>query len=53
MSPFSDYAEKAGPMVRMIYPMLWPWIKKAIDDPEDKWDEQVLEVLDRVFGYEE
>lgn len=51
--PFSEEAKKYGPFVRLMYSMvLRGLIKGAINDPDDEWDEQVLEVLDRVFNYE-
>lgn len=28
-------------------------LKEAIDDPEEEWDEVVLETLDGIFGYVE
>ena len=27
-------------------------LKSAIDDPDDLWDDVVLETLDGIFGYE-
>lgn len=26
-------------------------LKKAVDDPEEEWDEMLLDILDRLFGH--
>ena len=28
-------------------------LKKAIDDPNEEWDDMILKMLDSLFGYEE
>ena len=31
--------------------ILRPLLKKAIDDPAEEWDDLVLEICDRLFGF--
>ena len=33
--------------------ILRPLLKKAIDDPNEEWDDLVLDICDRLFGYTE
>ena len=41
-------------IARMAYKLiLRDLLKKAIDDPNEEWDEMVLSILDSVFGYTE
>ena len=50
--PFSEYAKKAGPIACWLYAqLLRDVVANAINDPDDYWDEQVMEVLDRIFNY--
>ena len=32
--------------------LLRPLVYKAIDDPDEEWDDFAMEILDRLFGYE-
>jgi len=46
-----DY-DKVGFLAKFLYKhILRDILIKAIDDPEEEWDDAVLAVLDRVFGY--
>ena len=41
-------------LVRTIYAkILRPLLVKAIDDPDEDWDDVVLRIVDRVFEYPE
>ena len=33
--------------------LLRPLVKKAIDNPDEDWDETVMEILDRLFDYKD
>jgi len=33
--------------------LLRPLVKKAVDDPDEDWDDTLMEILDRLFGYTE
>jgi hypothetical protein len=33
--------------------MLRDLVKKAVDDPNEEWDDVLLSVLDRLFNYKE
>ena len=33
--------------------LIRPLVKKAVDDPDENWDEMVMEILDRLFDYKE
>lgn len=33
--------------------LLRPLVKKAIDNPDEEWDDAVMEILDRLFDYQE
>jgi len=48
-----DY-DKVGFLAKFLYKhILRDIIKGAIDDPSTDWDDALLDVLDRVFDYEE
>lgn len=39
-------------IMKMLYTsILRPLLVKAIDDPNEAWDDYILEIVDRVFGY--
>ena len=41
-------------LVRTVYgKVLRPLLVKAIDDPNEEWDDVVLGIVDRVFQYPE
>jgi hypothetical protein len=38
----------------MIYAqLLRPLIKKAVDDPNEQWDDMLMEIIDKLFDYKE
>lgn len=44
--------------ILMIMKAAYVWVlrdlvKKAVEDPDSEWDETVMEIMDRLFGYEE
>lgn len=48
-----DY-DKVGFIAKFLYKyIVRDIIKNTIDDPDTEWDDQLLKVLDRVFGYSE
>jgi len=52
--PLTEEIKEAGPVVRIIYRVfLREMIKKAINDPDETWDDMVLKILDAVMGYKE
>lgn len=41
-------------ILRTVYSyFLRELIKRAIDDPNEIWDDSLMEIMDRLFGYEE
>ena len=39
-------------VLRVAYSfLLRPLIKQAVDDPDESWDETLMEILDRLFAY--
>lgn len=39
-------------LLKQVYAnLLRPLLVKAIDDPEEEWDEIVLKMVDGLFGY--
>lgn len=39
-------------ILNMVYgQILRPMLKKAIDNPDEEWDEFVLDMVDRLFDY--
>ena len=36
----------------MYQHLLRPLVYKAINDPDEDWDDVAMEILDRLFGYE-
>ena len=39
-------------LARVAYQfILRPMVQKAIDDPDEDWDDTVMEILDRLFNY--
>lgn len=48
-----DY-DKVGFLAKFLYKhILRDIIIAAVDDPSTQWDDALMEVLDRVFGYRE
>lgn len=48
-----DY-DKIGFIAKFLYKyIVRDIIQKAIDDPDTEWDDQLMIVLDKVFGYSE
>jgi len=38
----------------MIYAdLLRPLVKKAVDDPNEDWDDMLMSILDKLFDYKE
>ena len=49
----TDY-NKIGFLAKFLYKhIVRGIILKAIDDPDTEWDDQLIAVLDNVFGYSE
>lgn len=45
---------KVGNFIRFVYAkILRPAIFKAIDDPDQLWDDVLLDTLDKIFQYAE
>ena len=41
-------------IMKVVYKhLIRPLVKKAIDDPDEDWDDVAMEILDRLFGYTE
>jgi len=41
-------------LLRFVYPLfLRPLIVKAVDDPNETWDDTLLEIIDRLFNYKQ
>lgn len=41
-------------MMKIAYKyILRDMLKRAIDDPDESWDDTVLEIVDRLFNYKE
>ncbi len=39
-------------VMKVVYRhLLRPFILKAIDNPDENWDETAMEILDRLFDY--
>ena len=51
---FKDKIQTFGVLMilKVVYQhMLRPLVLKAIDDPNEDWDDTVMEILDRLFDY--
>lgn len=33
--------------------LIRPLVKKAVDDPDETWDDYLMQILDRLFDYKE
>ena len=55
VAPMADIeGKKVSWFLKMAYSsFLRGLLKAAIDDPDDDWDNVVLDTLDGIFGYEE
>lgn len=41
-------------LIKTVYSkILRPLLVKAIDDPEEEWDDVLLRIIDRIFEYPE
>jgi len=39
-------------IVKVAYTyLLRPLVKKAVDNPDEEWDDALMEILDRLFNY--
>ena len=47
------YANVILMILKAIYPTMRPILKKAVNDPDQDWDDVLMSVLDKILGYEE
>ena len=47
------YANIILTILKAIYPMMRPILKKAVNDPDQEWDDLLMSILDKVLGHEE
>lgn len=41
-------------IIKIIYDrVLRPLLKKAVEDPDEKWDDHVLHIIDKIFDHKE
>lgn len=40
-------------IAKALYSVIRPILKKAVDDPDEEWDDLLLGICDMVFGYKE
>lgn len=56
MSALQEKVKFFGILMVMKAAYAWiirPLVVKAIDDPNEAWDDTVMEILDRLFDYKE
>lgn len=56
MSNLKDKVQMFGILmvIKVAYKyLLRPLVKKAVDNPDEEWDDTLMQILDRLFDYKE